>query len=105
MELSTNLNIHRRNNVFIVLFGIFLTNAIVAEIIGVKIFSVESTFGFQPLHFQIFGFSWDINQTAGALNWPFVFITSDIINEYFGIGIIDIEITFAFIYINPKWCW
>ena len=84
MEHSANVSIHRRNNVFIVLFGIFLTNAIVAEIIGVKIFSVESTLGFQPLHLNIFGFTWDINQTAGALNWPFVFITSDIINEYFG---------------------
>jgi queuosine precursor transporter len=84
MEHSANLSIHRRNNVFIVLFGIFLTNAIVAEIIGVKIFSVESTLGLQPLHLKAFGFVWDINQTAGALNWPFVFITSDIINEYFG---------------------
>jgi queuosine precursor transporter len=74
----------KKQNLFIILFGIFLTNAIVAEIIGVKIFSVESTLGLQPLHLQIFGFTWDINQTAGALNWPFVFITSDIINEYFG---------------------
>lgn len=77
-------NSSKKQNLFIILFGIFLTNAIVAEIIGVKIFSVESTFGVQPLHLQIFGFTWDINQTAGALNWPFVFITSDIINEYFG---------------------
>ena len=77
-------NFSKKQNLFIVLFGIFLTNAIVAEIIGVKIFSVESTLGLQPLHLQIFGFTWDINQTAGALNWPFVFITSDIINEYFG---------------------
>jgi queuosine precursor transporter len=74
----------KKHNLFIILFGVFLTNAIVAEIIGVKIFSVESTFGLQPLHLQIFGYSWDINQPAGALNWPFVFITSDIINEYFG---------------------
>jgi queuosine precursor transporter len=77
-------NSPKKQNLFIILFGIFLTNAIVAEIIGVKIFSVESTLGIQPLHLQIFGFTWDINQTAGALNWPFVFITSDIINEYFG---------------------
>jgi queuosine precursor transporter len=74
----------KKQNLFIILFGIFLTNAIVAEIIGVKIFSLESTLGFQPLHLNVFGFTWDINQTAGALNWPFVFITSDIINEYFG---------------------
>jgi uncharacterized integral membrane protein (TIGR00697 family) len=80
----SQINSTKKQNLFIFLFGIFLTNAIVAEIIGVKIFSVESTIGIQPLHLQIFGFSWDINQPAGALNWPFVFITSDIINEYFG---------------------
>jgi queuosine precursor transporter len=84
MDYSQNNIIHKRHNIFIILFGIFLTNAIVAEIIGVKIFSLETTFGFEPLHLNIFGFIWDINQPAGALNWPFVFITSDIINEYFG---------------------
>jgi queuosine precursor transporter len=74
----------KKQNLYIILFGIFLTNTIVAEIIGVKIFSVEETFGMEPLHLNILGFTWDINQPAGALNWPFVFITSDIINEYFG---------------------
>lgn len=74
----------RRSNLYFVLFGIFLTNAVVAEIIGSKIFSVEQTLGFQPLNMNIFGFSWSLNQPAGAVNWPFVFITSDIINEYFG---------------------
>jgi queuosine precursor transporter len=69
---------------YMLLFGVFLTNAIVAEIIGVKIFSVEQSLGYRPVHWQVMGFVWDINQTAGALNWPLVFITSDVINEYFG---------------------
>ena len=34
----------KKRNLFIVLSGIFLTNAILAEIIGVKIFSAEGTF-------------------------------------------------------------
>jgi uncharacterized integral membrane protein (TIGR00697 family) len=84
MNINTSILSSKRTQLFIFLFGIFLSNAIVAEIIGVKIFSVESTFGFEPLHLQTFLGTWDINQTAGALNWPFVFITSDIINEYFG---------------------
>jgi uncharacterized integral membrane protein (TIGR00697 family) len=64
---------------------VFLTNAIVAEIIGVKIVSIERTLGFSPLHWETpWGELWDLNQTAGALNWPLVFITSDIINDYFG---------------------
>ena len=75
----------RKQKLFIFLFGVFLTNAIVAEIIGVKIVSIERTLGFSPLHWATpWGDFWDLNQTAGALNWPLVFITSDIINDYFG---------------------
>jgi len=75
----------RKQKLFIFLFGLFLTNAIVAEIIGVKIVSIEKSFGFQPLGLLTWwGGKWDLNQTAGALNWPLVFITSDIINDYFG---------------------
>ncbi len=75
----------RRQKLFIFLFGIFLTNAIVAEIIGVKIVSIEKSLGFNPLHFETsWGTLWDLNQTAGALNWPIVFIVSDIINDYYG---------------------
>ena len=75
----------RRQKLFIFLFGIFLTNAIIAEIIGVKIVSIEKSLGFNPLHLATsWGTFWDLNQTAGALNWPIVFIVSDIINDYFG---------------------
>jgi uncharacterized integral membrane protein (TIGR00697 family) len=75
----------RKQKLFIVLFGIFLTNAIIAEIIGVKIVSIEKSLGFSPLNLTTFwGDQWSLNQTAGALNWPIVFITSDIINDYFG---------------------
>ena len=31
---------------FIILAGFFITNAILAEVVGVKIFSLEETFGF-----------------------------------------------------------
>lgn len=76
---------NKRTNLFIVLSGIFLTNAIVAEVIGVKIFSAEGTFGFAPAQIKLFGdFVLDFNLTAGAVIWPVVFITTDIINEYFG---------------------
>jgi uncharacterized integral membrane protein (TIGR00697 family) len=75
----------KRQKLFIVLFGIFLTNAIIAEIIGVKIVSIEKSLGFSPFGLKTpWGDTWDFNQTAGALNWPLVFITSDIINDYFG---------------------
>lgn len=81
MELELERKKHR---LFIVLSGIFLTNALVAEMIGVKIFSGEATLGLQPAHWEILGFTMDFNLTAGAVIWPVVFITSDLINEYFG---------------------
>ncbi|SDK17761.1 hypothetical protein SAMN05421823_10269 [Catalinimonas alkaloidigena] len=68
----------KRTRLFILLSGIFLTNALVAEIIGVKIFSVEGTLGLSP---EALG---NYNLTAGAVIWPLVFITTDVINEYFG---------------------
>ena len=75
----------RKTNLFIGLGFIFLTNAILAEIIGVKIFSAEKTLGFQPVQWNFFGeYVLDFNLTAGAVIWPIVFITTDIINEYFG---------------------
>jgi uncharacterized integral membrane protein (TIGR00697 family) len=74
----------KRNRLFVILAGIFITNALLAEIIGVKIFSAESTVGLRPAQLNILGFVMDFNLTAGALIWPAVFITTDLINEYFG---------------------
>ena len=75
----------KRTNLFIVLSGIFLTNAIIAEIVGVKIFSLETLMGVAPAQIHLFGeFILDFNLTAGVMIWPVVFITTDIINEYFG---------------------
>jgi queuosine precursor transporter len=74
----------KKNRLFIILCGIFLTNALVAEMIGVKIFSGENTVGLNPANLNILGFTMDFNLTAGAVIWPVVFITSDLINEYFG---------------------
>ncbi|MEK6477558.1 queuosine precursor transporter [Catalinimonas sp. 4WD22] len=85
MTTSTTTNKHKRNILFIVLSGIFLTNALLAEMIGVKIFSAETTLGLQPAQIHLFGdFILDFNLTAGAVIWPVVFITTDVINEYFG---------------------
>ena len=75
----------RKTNLFVILGAIFLTNAILAEIIGVKIFSAERSLGFEPVQWTFFGeFVLDFNLTAGAVIWPVVFITTDLINEYFG---------------------
>jgi len=75
----------KKTNLFIILGSIFLTNAILAEIIGVKIFSMEKTLGFAPVNWTFFEeYLLNFNLTSGAVIWPIVFITTDIINEYFG---------------------
>lgn len=74
----------KKNRLFIVLSGIFLTNALLAEIIGTKIFSLEATLGMEPANLNILGFTMNFYLTAGAIIWPVVFITTDLINEYFG---------------------
>lgn len=74
----------KKHRLFIVLCGIFITNALLAEMIGVKIFSFEKTFGLTPASLDILGFSMNFSLTAGVVIWPIVFITTDLINEYFG---------------------
>lgn len=62
----------KKQQLYLVLSSIFLINALLAEIIGVKIFSVTALLGLPG------------DLTAGVIIWPVVFITTDIINEYFG---------------------
>lgn len=57
----------RKDTVYVILAGIFITNAIVAELIGGKLIDVGSAV-----------------MSIGILPWPIVFITTDLINEYFG---------------------
>jgi queuosine precursor transporter len=69
---------------FIILGGIFIANALIAEVIGVKIFSLEKTLGVEPLRLNMFGNDFSFNLTVGVLLWPVVFVMTDIINEYYG---------------------
>ncbi|MEI6594721.1 MAG: queuosine precursor transporter [Bacteroidota bacterium] len=75
---------NKRNILFLILGSFFIANAIIAEFIGVKIFSFEKTLGIAELNWSIFGNTLSWNLTAGVLLWPIVFIMTDIINEYFG---------------------
>ena len=70
---------------FVVLAGFFVTNAVVAEFIGIKIFSLETTLGLSPTKFSILGVEGlGFDLTAGVLLWPVIFVMTDIINEYYG---------------------
>lgn len=57
----------RKDTVYVVLAGIFITNAVVAELIGGKLIDVGPAV-----------------MSIGILPWPIVFVTTDLINEYFG---------------------
>lgn len=75
---------HKPTRLFLVLGGFFIANALIAELMGVKLFSLEETLGISPLQLKIFGNEFSFNLTAGVLLWPVVFIMTDIINEYYG---------------------
>jgi uncharacterized integral membrane protein (TIGR00697 family) len=74
----------KRTILFLVLGSFFIANAVIAEFVGVKIFSVEDTLGIKPFALKLFGDTYSFNMTAGVLLWPVVFIMTDIINEYYG---------------------
>ena len=69
---------------FVILAGFFISNALIAEFIGVKIFALEDTLGMNPLNWNPSGQAGPLNFTAGVLLWPIVFIMTDVINEYYG---------------------
>ncbi len=57
----------KKQFVYILLAGIFITNAVVAELIGGKLIHIG------PFIMSI-----------GIIPWPIVFLTTDLINEYYG---------------------
>lgn len=79
-----NVITHRPSRLFIILAGFFVANALVAELIGVKIFALEDTLGITPWNFNLFGEIGALQFSAGVLLWPIVFIMTDLLNEYYG---------------------
>ncbi|NJK98294.1 MAG: queuosine precursor transporter [Bacteroidales bacterium] len=73
------------SQLFWVLSGLVIGNAVLAELLGMKIFSLARIFDIPS--FTTSGFlslTFDFNMSVGILIWPFVFVISDLINEYFG---------------------
>ncbi len=71
--------------VFIFITAFFVANALIAECIGGKIFSLEALIGLPPADFSLFGESHlSFSLTCGVLLWPLEFIMTDIVNEYYG---------------------
>lgn len=70
---------------FTLISAFFVANALIAECIGGKIFSLEALLGFDPVNFTLFGESGlAFSLTCGVLLWPLEFVITDIVNEYYG---------------------
>ena len=70
---------------FLGISAFFVANALIAECIGGKIFSLEKVFGLNPVQFNLFGQSgMSFNLTCGVLLWPLEFVITDVVNEYYG---------------------
>ena len=72
---------NRRDTLFLVLGGFFLTNALLGELIGGKLFFLGSP----SLHldFGLFTIG-PFTMSVGVIPWPVVFLTTDLVNEYYG---------------------
>jgi queuosine precursor transporter len=70
---------------FVAITAFFVANALIAECIGGKIFSLEKLLGLQPANLTIFGQTGlSFNLSCGVLLWPLEFIITDVINEFYG---------------------
>jgi queuosine precursor transporter len=67
----------RRTTLFLILAGFFIGNALLAELIGGKLFQVPTGIDTASGEFKF-------TLSCGVILWPVVFIMTDIINEYFG---------------------
>jgi uncharacterized integral membrane protein (TIGR00697 family) len=77
--------VSRESRLFVALTGLFITNALIAEFVGVKVFALEDTLGVAPFDWRLYGQTGSLSFTAGVMLWPVVFIMTDIINEHFGV--------------------
>ena len=83
--MITNILKDKPTKLFLGITAFFVANALIAECIGGKIFSLEKLLGIAPFNFTIFGQSGlAFNLTCGVLLWPLEFVITDIVNEYFG---------------------
>jgi uncharacterized integral membrane protein (TIGR00697 family) len=71
---------------YLILGGFFVANALIAEMIGVKLFQLETLLGLQKADFTLLGQQHlSFVLSVGVLPWPIVFILTDVINDYYGV--------------------
>lgn len=67
----------KKDRLYFILGGFFVTNAILAELTGGKLFSLGG-FSLGSIQFE------EVLLPIGLIPWPVVFIITDLVNEYFG---------------------
>jgi queuosine precursor transporter len=97
---SGHLADDRATRLFVALAGFFVVDALLAEFVGVKIFSLERTLGIADVQWTLLGVAGTLNFTAGVIYWPLVFILTDIINEYYGLRGVRLVSWLAVVFIS-----
>jgi uncharacterized integral membrane protein (TIGR00697 family) len=73
-----SIHFDRKTWLFIILAGLFITNAVTAELISNKLIAV-------PISFWFFGHKiGPLVTVVGILPWPVVFLLTDLLNEFYG---------------------
>lgn len=73
-----SIHFDRKTWLFIILAGLFITNAVTAELISNKLIAV-------PISFWLFGHKiGPLVTVVGILPWPVVFLLTDLLNEFYG---------------------
>lgn len=73
------------STLFWILSGCIMGSAIIAELLGMKIFSLGKALNLSPIRISFpLPLTIDFSMSVGIIIWPFVFVISDLVNEYFG---------------------
>lgn len=76
----------KATRLYIILGAFFAANALLAEMIGVKLFQLETALGLPKADFGLLGTDHlSFVLSVGVLPWPIVFIMTDVINDYYGV--------------------
>jgi len=76
----------KATRLYLILGAFFVANALIAEMIGVKLFQLEDVLGIAKADFTLLGQQHlSFVLSVGVLPWPIVFIMTDVINDYYGV--------------------
>jgi len=87
--MSLKILEQKQVKLLLILASFFVANALIAECIGGKLFSLEAILGLEAFNISLFGqngLSYVL--TCGVLLWPLEFVMTDVVNEYYGSKIV-----------------